>query len=106
FAILCLRALYFLLAGVMYLFRFLQIGLSVVLTFVGVKMLLTDLYHISTPVSLGVIATVLAVSIIASLMSPKKVEELSPVSQDPVGGVPGPVAAPADSTPGVHDSVP
>lgn len=68
FAILGLRALYFLLAGVMDMFRYLKIGLSVVLVFVGTKML-AEAVHIEIPilVSLGVIALVLTVSVLASL---------------------------------------
>ncbi|HEX6291844.1 MAG TPA: TerC family protein [Herpetosiphonaceae bacterium] len=68
FAILGLRALYFLLAGVMDKFRYLKIGLSIVLVFVGVKMLI-EAIHIEIPivVSLGVIATVITTSVLASL---------------------------------------
>lgn len=76
FAILGLRALYFVLAGVVHLFHYLKLGLSVVLVFVGVKMLLPDLsaaligvsWKIPTGISLGVVATIIAVSIIASLV--------------------------------------
>ena len=73
FAILGLRSLYFALAGVMDKFHYLKIGLGVVLTFVGVKMLLAHSpYKIDTLVSLGVIVTVLAVSVVASLLRPKR----------------------------------
>ncbi len=73
FAILGLRSLYFALAGVMDKFHYLKIGLGVVLTFVGVKMLLGHTpYKIDTLVSLGVIVTVLAASIVVSLLRPKK----------------------------------
>ena len=75
FAILGLRALYFLLAGVMQSFRFLKYGLSMVLAFVGVKMLIADFYHVSIGLSLGVIAVILTVSILASLFFPKSEEE-------------------------------
>ena len=67
FAILGLRALYFLLADAQARFTYLKHGLSVILAFVGVKMLMIRWYHISTPISLGVIALVLAVAIGASL---------------------------------------
>ncbi len=67
FAILGLRALYFLLAGVMEMFRYLKVGLSFVLCFVGVKMLLVDFYKIPIGVSLGAVAGILAVSILFSL---------------------------------------
>ncbi len=67
FAILGLRALYFLLADAQARFTYLKHGLSVILAFVGAKMLMIRWYHISTPISLGVIALVLAVAIGASL---------------------------------------
>ncbi len=73
FAILGLRSLYFALAGVMDKFHYLKIGLGVVLTFVGVKMLLAhSAWKIDTHVSLGVIVLVLAASILLSLLRPKK----------------------------------
>src|SRR5882672_12694320 len=68
FAILGLRALYFMLAGVMEMFIYLKIGLSFVLGFVGTKMLLTDLYKIPISASLGIIGGVLLLSVIASLL--------------------------------------
>jgi len=68
FAILGLRALYFLLAGVMNTFVYLKYGLSLVLVFVGVKMLLADLYHIPIVVSLLVITAVLGISVLASVV--------------------------------------
>ncbi len=73
FAILGLRSLYFALAGVMDKFHFLKIGLGVVLTFVGVKMLLGHTeWKIDTHLSLGVIIAIITGSIVASLMWPKK----------------------------------
>ena len=85
FAILGLRSLYFALAGVMDKFHYLKIGLGVVLSFVGVKMLLGHTaWKIDTHVSLGVIVGVLAVSIIVSLLRPKKVV----VKADPLPAVP------------------
>jgi tellurite resistance protein TerC len=71
-AILGLRALYFLLAGVMDQFQYLKLGLSVVLTFIGVKMVIVDLYHIPVGASLGVVASVLIISVIASLWKTKR----------------------------------
>ncbi|MGH9229701.1 MAG: TerC family protein [Acidimicrobiales bacterium] len=67
FAILGLRALYFLLADLRDRFRYLQEGLAVILAFVGVKMIISEWYHIDTFVSLGVIALVLTVSIWLSM---------------------------------------
>ncbi len=84
FAILGLRALYFLLAGVINKFHYLKLGLSVVLIFVGVKMLLTDIYKIPIALSLGVIAAILAVSVIGSLLFPKSAEAHTPVEHDPL----------------------
>lgn len=66
-AILGLRAMYFLLANVMHQFQYLKLGLSVVLTFIGIKMVIVDLYHIPVAVSLAVVASVLTISIVASL---------------------------------------
>ena len=70
FAILGLRALYFLLADMRTRFRYLQHGLSIILAFVGVKMVLDRWVHISTAVSLTVIATVLALSVAWSIWTP------------------------------------
>ncbi len=72
FAILGLRSLYFALSGIMRLFHHLHYGLSIILGFVGVKMVLSDIFKIPIGVSLGVIAGVLALSVIASLLWPKK----------------------------------
>jgi tellurite resistance protein TerC len=70
FAILGLRALYFALAGVMRLFHYLHYGLSAILVFVGVKMLLADVYKLPVGVALGVIAGLLLVAVIASVIRP------------------------------------
>jgi tellurite resistance protein TerC len=66
FAILGLRSLYFVFAHAMGRFSYLKLGLAVVLSFVGVKMVLADTFHIPTALSLGVIAVVLTVAIVAS----------------------------------------
>jgi tellurite resistance protein TerC len=71
FAILGLRALYFLLADVIHRFHYLKIGLSVVLIFVGLKMLAADVYKVPVGVSLSVIALVLAVATLASWLWPR-----------------------------------
>jgi tellurite resistance protein TerC len=83
FAILGLRSLYFLLAGVIHKFHYLKLGLSVVLVFVGAKMLLTDVYKVPIGLSLGVIALVLLLSVIASLVFPKRAEAHSPTKHEP-----------------------
>jgi tellurite resistance protein TerC len=71
FAILGLRSLYFALAGLIDKFRYLKFGLSVVLTFIGIKMLLTDFVHISTISSLMIITIVLGLSILISFVRNK-----------------------------------
>ena len=71
FAILGLRALYFLLADVMDRFHYLKLGLAFVLCFVGVKMLILDVYKIPVVASLVVVASLLAGSIVASLFRPQ-----------------------------------
>ncbi len=93
FAILGLRALYFLLAGVMDKFRYLKLGLSVVLVFVGVKMLL-EAVHVAIPIgaSLGFIALVLLSSVLLSLWRNRK-DELAGKAE-PVADT-RPVEAPA-----------
>jgi TerC family integral membrane protein len=72
FAILGLRSMYFALAGLMKLFHYLNYGLAAILIFIGAKMLLSFRYEVSTWVTLLVIAAVLAISILASLLFPKK----------------------------------
>ncbi|MGK2857810.1 MAG: TerC family protein [Thermoanaerobaculia bacterium] len=72
FAILGLRALYFCLAGVLEKFHLLKVGLALVLLFVGAKMLLIDLYKIPIGLSLVVVTLLLAGSIAASFIWPKK----------------------------------
>ncbi|MDQ7774297.1 MAG: TerC family protein [Elusimicrobiales bacterium] len=87
FAILGLRALYFLLAGVMGMFRYLKTGLSVVLCYVGFKMLLMGVYKIHTGVSLGIVLGILAVSVLASvLIKEKKKEEAFGDGERAAGG--------------------
>lgn len=76
FAILGLRALYFALAGMMAKFHYLKVGLSLVLMFVGGKMLVAGVYKIPISVSLGVIAALLGVAIVASLLRRPKTSEL------------------------------
>jgi tellurite resistance protein TerC len=75
FAILGLRSMYFLLAGVVEKFQYLRMGLAIVLTFIGVKMLI-EAAHIVIPVwiSLIVVATVLSLAVVASIMWPKEAE--------------------------------
>ncbi|HEX8426657.1 TerC family protein [Hymenobacter sp.] len=75
FALLGLRALYFALEGLMRLFHYLHYGLSLILIFIGSKLLLSEVYHMSMGLSLGIVGTILALSVIASLLFPKQEEE-------------------------------
>jgi tellurite resistance protein TerC len=83
FAILGLRAMYFLLAGMLGKFRYLKFGLGLVLAFVGAKMLLADVIKVPIVVSLGVIAALLTGSVIASLLAPDKEAVPKPISETP-----------------------
>lgn len=78
FAILGLRALYFLLAGVIEKFHYLKVGLSAVLIFVGIKMLIVDVVHIPIGLSLGVIALILGLSVALSLRFPIPAQTVQP----------------------------
>lgn len=68
FAILGLRSLYFLLANFIGMFRYLKYGLAVILSFIGVKMLIAPIVHISSPLSLGIVVGVLILSTLASIV--------------------------------------
>ena len=72
FAVLGLRAMFFLLAGMADRFHLLPYGLAIVLAFIGAKMLLIDIYKIPVPVSLGVVFAVLAVTMVLSLKIPPR----------------------------------
>ena len=76
FAILGLRALYFLLADLMHRFVYLTLGLAAVLVWVGIKMLLLDLYKIPIGVSLSVVALLIAASVVASWLKTRQPLEL------------------------------
>lgn len=93
FAILGLRSLYFALAGIMPLFHYLNYGLAAILAFVGAKMMLVDFYKIPIGISLGVVAVILLMSIIASLLWPRP---QAPVTLPPE--VPQPKPETIDST--------
>jgi tellurite resistance protein TerC len=72
FAILGLRALYFLLAGMADRFRYLNIGLGAILAFVGAKMLAVEIVHLPTWLSLTVITVILTITIVASLRAERR----------------------------------
>jgi len=87
FAILGLRSLYFCLAGMAGKFRYLNLGLGVILAFVGVKMLVAKWFHFPTWASLGVIIGVVTVAIVASLIADRRnplPADLS-IAEDPAG---------------------
>jgi tellurite resistance protein TerC len=95
FAILGLRSLYFLLAGALGLFRYLKIGLSIVLVLIGVKMLLDPHENlpawyqvdISTSVALALVALIILISIMASIVAARR-EEAAVAQQNKPGGPP------------------
>lgn len=99
FAILGLRALYFLLAGVMDMFRYLRYGLSAILVFVGVKMLIEHWVKISPVTSLCVVTSLLAISIAASIVTRRRHGAHAP---------PGPAAGDAmpEAAPETKETVP
>ncbi|MFB2119798.1 TerC family protein [Parapedobacter sp. 2B3] len=74
FAILGLRSLYFLLSNFIHMFSKLPYGLAIILTFIGVKMIISPWFHIPSPISLGIVGGVLIISVIASLVFPDKEE--------------------------------
>ncbi|MDD4861705.1 MAG: TerC family protein [Smithellaceae bacterium] len=81
FAILGLRSLFFAISGLMRLFHLLHYGLAGILTFVGVKMLIEDFFHVPVAASLIVIASILLASIVSSVIWPEKEEgEVPPVA--------------------------
>ncbi len=93
-AVLGLRALYFALAGIMHRFEYLKFGLSVVLVFVGAKMLASDVYHMPALFSLAVVLSILTAAVGASLLKSRGLqldtgialaEDAAPVSQREAG---------------------
>jgi len=72
FAVLGLRAMFFLLAGMADRFHLLPYGLALVLGFIGIKMMIIDLFKIPTPVSLGVVAAIIAATVVLSVKYPPK----------------------------------
>lgn len=82
FAILGLRALYFVLAGMAGRFRYLNLGLGLVLGFVGLKMLIAEWFHFPIWISLGVIALILTVTIVASLRADSRDASIAEVIEE------------------------
>jgi len=89
FAILGLRALFFALAGIIRLFHYLPYGLSLILVFVGIKMLLVDIYKIPISMALGTVAAVLMLSVVTSVLFPPKTEGTTSAVNQP-GSAPNP----------------
>jgi tellurite resistance protein TerC len=85
FAILGLRSLYFLLAGVIDRFRYLNVGLAAVLIFVGAKMVVVEWIRVPIALSLGIVAGLLVISVVASLALPGKAAEHGPSSGRGIG---------------------
>lgn len=75
FAILGLRSLYFALAGIMDLFYYLRHGLSIILTFVGIKMVMVDIFPIPIGIALGTVAGILIIAIIASVIRSRRMRQ-------------------------------
>jgi tellurite resistance protein TerC len=82
FAILGLRALYFALNGMMKIFHYLHYGLAAILSFVGIKMLIAEFYHVSTLWALGFVGFALVASIAASIFFPKKDKEITQAPEE------------------------
>lgn len=72
FAILGLRSLYFLLANFIHMFSKLPYGLAIILSFIGIKMLISPWIHIPSPISLGIVAGILIISVLVSFLFPEK----------------------------------
>jgi tellurite resistance protein TerC len=72
FAILGLRALFFLVDGILPYFRYLSFGLSAILVFIGAKMITSDIYHMPTIFSLGAVGGILTVTILASVVAKRR----------------------------------
>ncbi len=89
FALLGLRALYFLLADLHNRFKYLQLGLAIILVYVGIKMIVSEWYHVPTAISLAIIAVVLAVAIAASLRWAPTIEP-EPIDREAKPGSPPP----------------
>ena len=76
FAILGLRSLYFLLSNFIHMFSKLPYGLAIILSFIGVKMIISPWYHISSPISLGIVGGILILSVLLSIIFPDKEDDV------------------------------
>ena len=75
FAMLGLRSLYFVFANIIHKFYYLRLGLAIILSYVGVKMIVTDIYHIPSVFSLLVITLILAITIVASIIRARRMSQ-------------------------------
>jgi tellurite resistance protein TerC len=91
-AVLGLRAFYFLLAGILPYFQYLDEGLAIVLMFIGGKMLAEPWIHISTQVSLGIVGSVIAISVIASVVAARWSPVAGTSPKGEIGGATAPLA--------------
>jgi tellurite resistance protein TerC len=98
FAILGLRALYFVLAGAMERFSYLSQGLAVMLAFIGVKMILAQVVHIPTVVSLAVIIVIITAAVLLSIWKRRRLAAAASAPGGPVSSTPAP-GGPVSSTP-------
>lgn len=105
FAVLGLRSMFFALAGVMKLFCYIHYGLSAVLVFVGLKMLLLDVYKIPTAVSLLCVCGLLSISVIASLWRARQVKRALSHARDPDASPLAPVTTAEDWSDADHVGV-
>lgn len=94
FAILGLRTFYFLLAGVVEKFHYLKLGIGMVLSLIGVKMLVSSFWHVPTGLALGAVGFILVSSVLASLIWPKPIEPPN-VMEPPADGAPLELETPA-----------
>ena len=94
FAVLGLRALYFVLAGAMERFSYLSQGLAIMLAFIGAKMILAQVVHVPTVVSLGVITVIIAAAVLLSIWKGRRpAAAAAPAPGGPGPGEPGPAGA-------------
>lgn len=100
FAILGLRTFYFLLSGVVQKFQYLKVGIGVVLTLIGFKMLVSGYWHVGTGLALGAVGLILLFSVIASLLWPKSADpDIQLEFEDPDSGATLPDGIDAEPSP-------
>ncbi|MDD2474141.1 MAG: hypothetical protein PHR49_09175, partial [Methanoculleus sp.] len=103
FAILGLRSMYFALAHIMNAFCYLKYGLAGILSFVGVKMLIADIYHVPVEVSLAVILLILGVAVVASMIRNRRTGTCPVVEEVQAGACPALKNLNADDAPALTE---